>query len=188
MTRELPPAEARRSGGAWSRLPGLAAVLVALLLALPAGAQQGVRIAYVDMKRLLDNAPQLVEAQARLTREFQARNLRFESERLRLRDLEARQLSGSVTGEAAVALAAEVNSLRRSVERDETRAREELQKRLEEEIDRAFPRLSEAVADYAREQGYDLVLTAPVVYASGRIDITDAVVDRLRRDAARGER
>jgi outer membrane protein len=57
-----------------------------------------------------------------------------------------------------------------------------LRSRTEEEIDRAFPKISDAVAEYARAQGYDLVLSSPVVYASGRVDITDAVLDQLQND------
>jgi outer membrane protein len=158
-------------------------LVLAVLLAAPLAAQDGVRVGYVDMKRLIDNAPQLIEAQARLTREFQARNLRFEADKQRLAELEARQAAASSDDAAAALRAGEINALRRSVERNEQRMREQLATRLEEEIDLAFPRLSEAVADYAREQGYDLVVQSPVIYASGRIDITDAVLDRLRREA-----
>ena len=37
---------------------------------------------------------------------------------------------------------------------------------------------------YARENQLDLVVQAPVMYASAQIDITDAVLARLKRDAA----
>jgi outer membrane protein len=183
MSSAFLPPEARgrlHPDGAGIRLLLLLAILFAAGMA---GAQDGARVAYVDMKRLIDNAPQLVEAQARLTREFQARNLRFESEKQRLAELEARQAAATSDDAAAALRAGEINALRRSVERTEQGMREQLSARLEEEIDLAFPRLSEAVADYAREQGYDLVVQSPVIYASGRIDITDAVLDRLRRDA-----
>jgi len=52
---------------------------------------------------------------------------------------------------------------------------------VQQETDNAWPLIEEAVADYAREQGFDLVLPGPVLYASGRIDITDRVLDRLRQ-------
>ena len=187
MSSAIAPAGTCRGRRARRRpwLPSLA-LAVLLLAAAAAPAQDAARIAYVDMKRLLDNAPQLVEANARLTREFQARDQRVEADRRRLAELEARQRSA--TGSAATALAGEITTLRRSVERTEQRLREELQKRLDEELDLAFPRMSEAVADYAREQGYDLVVQSPVIYASGRIDITDAVLDRLRRDSVAGNR
>ena len=76
----------------------------------------------------------------------------------------------------------QADALRRSVERTRQRLREELRTRSEQEIDRTWPLINDAVADYAREQGYDLVVHSPVVYVSGRIDITDAVLERMRRD------
>lgn len=155
-------------------------LLAALWLALPAAAQDAPRIGYVDMQRLLERAPQVVDARARLTREFAARDVRLNADQQRLTDLETQQRAASSVDKPR--LDAEINALRRSVERTQQRLREELLTRTEEEIDRAFPRISETVAEYAREQGFDLVLSSPVVYASGRIDITDAVLDRLQRD------
>jgi outer membrane protein len=168
---------------------GLRRCALALLLALAALMAadlpaQAVRIGYVDTQRLLDNAPQVLDARARLAREFAARDLRLQGDEQRLADLEARQRATSdpAGSEAALRLAAEVTALRRSVERTRQRLRSELSARTEEEIDRAFPRINEAVAEFAREQGLDLVLSSPVIYASGRLDITDAVLDRMRRD------
>lgn len=156
-------------------------LLFALCLAsLPAAAQEAPRIGYVDMQRLLERAPQVVDARARLTREFAARDVRLNADQQRLTDLEAQQRAAGAAEQPRIE--AEINALRRSVERTQQRLREELSTRTEEEIDRAFPRISEAVAEYAREQGFDLVVSSPVVYASGRIDITDAVLDRLQRD------
>lgn len=175
-------------------LPGrwraAACLLLALAgwLALPVAAQAP-RIGYVDMQRLLDNAPQVIDARTRLTREFALRDQQLTGDEQRLATLEARQREATdVAGsEEAARLAAEINALRRSVERTRLRLREELRARTAEEVDRAFPRINETVAEYAREQGYDLVLSSPIVYASGRLDITDAVLDRLRRDFDNGQ-
>ncbi len=168
-----------------ARLRLCAALLSVGFLAIAgvAGAQSP-RIGYVDMQRLLDNAPQVIDARARLAHEFALRDQRLTADEQRLGELEARRrtdLAAAGTDEAQ-SLDAEINALRRSVERTRQRLREELQLRSAEEVDRAFPRINEAVADYAREQGYDLVLSSPVIYASGRLDITDAVLDRLRRE------
>lgn len=175
-----------RACGARSRLRQLALAVLLSLMGVIGGAAwaQDARIGYVDTQRLIDNAPQVLEARARLAREFAERDRRLQVDEQRLVDLEARQRSSNdpAGSEPALRLAAEVNALRRSVERTRQRLREELLARTEEEIDRAFPRINEAVAEFARDQGFDLVLASPVIYASGRLDITDAVLDRLRRD------
>ena len=46
--------------------------------------------------------------------------------------------------------------------------------------------INEAVVEFAREQGYDLIVPSPVVYASPKADITDRILDRLRRQSATG--
>ena len=40
------------------------------------------------------------------------------------------------------------------------------------------------MTDLATEEGFDLIVPSPVIFASGRIDITDRVLDRLKRDYA----
>ena len=185
MYRALSRPEAhgvRRGPGAW-----LAAAL--LLVAGGVGAQAP-RIGYVDMQRLLDNAPQVLDTRERLAREFAARDERLNADAQHLIDLEARQRAGTDAAGSAAALRldAEINALRRSLERTRQRLADELRTRTREEVDLAFPRINEAVAEFAREQGYDLVLASPVVYASGRLDITDAVLDHLRRDFERSSR
>ena len=138
------------------------------------------RVGYVDMKRLLDNAPQVLAANVALKKEFDARDAELRADETRLKAIDARLATGGVVDPDS--LQRQADALRRSVERTRQRLREELRTRSEQEIDRTWPLINDAVADYAREQGYDLVVHSPVVYVSGRIDITDAVLERMRRD------
>lgn len=167
------------------------ALLLALALALvPASGRaqaqtEGVRIAYVDMARLIDSAPQIVAGRARLTREFADADAALRTEQQRLAEME-RRLNASdppLAQADADALAVEAMALRRSIERSRQRLNEEFSSRVQQETDAVWPRIEEAVSGYAREHGYDLVVQGPVVYASGRIDITDRVLERLRQDA-----
>ncbi len=153
-----------------------------LTLAQSADAPRVGRIAYVDMQRLLDNAPQTVQARERLTREFAARDEALKGQLARLQQMETRQREQASTlpADEASRLAQEVDALRRSVERSRSRMSDELSQRLREESDKAWPLINEAVARYAREHDIDLVVPSPVVYVSARIDITDRVLDDLR--------
>ena len=102
------------------------------------------------------------------------------ADQARLAELDARVASGGA--DAPEALRRQADALRRSVERTRQRLRDELRTRSDEEVDKTWPLINDAVADYAREQGYDLVVPSPVVYVSGRIDITDDVIERMRRE------
>jgi len=183
-------ARASSAGGRRRRPRLLAALLAALLLvAAPVAAQQApVRIGYVDMQRLIDNAPQVAAARARLEREFADRNAVLDADAERLAAMEQRLATqGAVLPpEETTRLQREAEALRRSIERTRSRLQQELNQRVDQELARAWPAMEAAVADYAREAGYDLVLASPQLYASGRIDITDRVLDRLRQQARAG--
>lgn len=157
-----------------------------MVASMPAAAQDAARIAYVDMQRLIDSAPQVVQGRARLAREFAEADARLKLDQQRLDQMETalRAAPAPDPQDAPSAAAAAASALRRSIERSQQSLRDELTARVQQETDSAWPRIEEAVATYAREQGYDLVLQGPVLYASGRIDITDRVLDRLR--GARG--
>lgn len=174
------------------RRPALLAVLLAALVlpAPPALAQEAaVRIGYVDMQRLIDNAPQVAAARTRLEREFADRNALLDADATRLAAMEQRLLANgaALPGEETARLQREADALRRSIERTRSRLQQELNQRVDQELGRAWPAMEAAVAEYAREAGYDLVLASPQLYASGRIDITDRVLDRLRQQARAAE-
>jgi outer membrane protein len=162
-------------------------LLAALTLAGPATAQSPspppTRIGYVDMKRLLDNAPQVVAGRQKLEREFAARDAALKTDEKRAADLrQAREATPEAKADPAAQR--EIDALDRSIKRNRDALRAELKTRSDQELDRSWQEINNAVVEYARETGIDLVVPSPVVYANPRIDITDAVLERLRRDAA----
>lgn len=157
-----------------------------LLLALCGMVQaQATRVGFVDMKRLLDAAPQLQESRQKIEREFASRDGALKSEEARLAELERTYANESALAPKAVADAAarEIEALRKSIERTRKRLRDEVRVRSDQEVAKQWPIIEAAVLGHAREQNLDLVVR-DVMYASPRIDITDAVLARLRRDAA----
>ena len=71
------------------QLIGLLLGTCLIVLPLLAQAQNGPRIGYVDMKRLLDQAPQVQQAHDRLQEEFSSRDLALQKEQDRLDALRA---------------------------------------------------------------------------------------------------
>ncbi len=171
------------------RIARIACIIVALgSLVAPVGAQ-GTRVGYVDMKRLIDAAPQLQAGRALLEREFADRDAALRAEQQRLSELEARHRreAGVVDAATAEARAREIDALRRNLERTRTRLREDLNRRAQEEYKRRWDAMQDEVTAFARESGYDLIVESPVVYASPSIDVTDAILERLRREHSRGQ-
>ena len=174
----------RATGSMSGRCAGLAA-LFALLLTFGALAADPAKIGYVDMKRLLDNAPQMVESRARLEKEFAARDVQLKADEAKLAEYEKRYARDAaiLSKPEAEKLAAEIDALKRGTKRSRDQLREELSTRTQDELSKRWPEIYDTVLEYAREQGYDLVVQAPVLYASPSIDITEAVLERLRRQA-----
>lgn len=142
------------------------------------------RVGYVDMKRLLDNAPQVVAGRQKLEREFAARDRALRTDEARAGDLRARRDAAAAQSDTA-ALQREIDALERSIKRNRDGLRAELKTRSDQELDKSWREISDAVVEFAREQNFDLIVPSPVIYASPKVDVTEQILDRLRRQAAK---
>jgi len=153
-----------------------------------AGGLQGqeVRIGYVDMKRLLDNAPQVIAGRAELDIEFRPINDQLLADEETL--LEMEQSLAQATGlspDEVNARQREIRNLRRSIERRREDLADDLNYRRNRQIKELGEEIELAVQTVARREGYDLVLSSPVAYAAPTIDITDLVLEFLEMDYQR---
>lgn len=158
-----------------------AILLLGMATASYAQAQE-VRIGYVDMKRVLDNAPQVVAGRAQLDQEFRTRNNAIELDESRLALMESRLAQADMTSDDYRGLERDALELRRNVERRKEDLRDELSFRRTEEVQRLEEQINLAVQEIAERNGYDLIVASPVVYASPDLDITDLILDQLQAE------
>jgi outer membrane protein len=168
---------------AWPIAQLLLGACAALAFSTGAWAQTGGKIGYVDLKRLLDNAPQMSASKARLERDFTARDAALKADEAKLTASKQRyDRDGAIMSKAdAEALKREIDALDRSNKRTREDLRTELNTRAASERDRIWLEIQETVITYARSQGYDLLIPSPVIYFDPRIDVTDALIERLKR-------
>ncbi|MDT8437540.1 MAG: OmpH family outer membrane protein [Wenzhouxiangellaceae bacterium] len=160
-----------------------ALLLISMLLVSGVLTAQETRIGYVDMKRLLDNAPQVIEGRVTLDMEFRPVNDQLMSDEARLLDLEQELAASSgLSREQVAALQREIRNLDRSIERRREDLAEELNYRRNQQIKELGKEIELAVQTVARREGFDLVLSSPVAFASDRIDITAQVLEFLETD------
>jgi outer membrane protein len=145
----------------------------------PAAAQQ-LRIGYVDMKQVLDNAPQVLAGREKLDLEFRPRNETIEFQERQAQAMEDRLALGDLSEDAKVRLDRELREMRRNVARQKEDLRDELSFRRTEEVQRLEDQINQAVQAIARDSGYDLILSSPVIYADPSLDITQLILDQLR--------
>jgi outer membrane protein len=153
------------------------------MFAATVGAQQ-LRIGYVDMKQVLDNAPQVVAGRATLDKEFRARNDAIEMDEFRAGTLEARLLQADLSSDSKLALERELRELHRNVSRRKEDLRDELSFRRTEEVQRLEEEINVAVQEIALRNGFDLIISSPVVYANPDLNITDLILEQLEVEFA----
>ncbi len=158
-------------------------LIFGLLFAAAVGAQQ-LRIGYVDMKQVLDNAPQVLAGRAVLDKEFRARNDAIEMDEFRAETLEARLLQADLSSDNKLALERELRELHRNISRRKEDLRDELSFRRTEEVQRLEEEINVAVQEIALRNGFDLIISSPVVYASPDLDITDLILEQLEVEYA----
>lgn len=165
----------------------VAAVALSLALSGPAPAQTTpTRIAWVDTQRIIRESELFTVGRERLTDEFSARTQVLELEETRLRELELRRDReiASLTSQEAANIKLEIETLERSIQRRRNDMKQAMNRRINELSETIDQRIQEEIGAYAREQGFDLVLTDGVGFAHPRLDITDAVLQRVNAHAA----
>ena len=150
-----------------------------VLAAAPATAQQ-LRVGYVDMKQVLDNAPQVLAGREKLDIEFRPRNETIEFQERQVQTMEDRLQMGDMAEDDRTRLDRELREMRRNVNRQREDLRDELSFRRTEEVQKLEDQINLAVQEIARDNGYDLILSSPVVYADPSLNITQLILDQLR--------
>ena len=100
---------------------------------VPAHAQQ-IRVGYVNMKEVLDNAPQVISGRTKLDQEFRPRNDDIEAEEASVTSMEQRLQQGDISEEARARLEREIRDSRRGINRKKEDLRDELSFRRTEEV------------------------------------------------------
>ena len=154
-------------------------VLIFFMVVASQATAQSLRVGYVDMKRVLDNAPQVIAGREQLDLEFRPRNEAIEFQERQAKTMEERLQIGDISEDARVRLERDLRETRRTVNRQKEDLRDELSFRRTEEVQKLEGEINQAVQEIARNNGYDLILSSPVIYADPSLDITDQILQQL---------
>jgi outer membrane protein len=156
-------------------------LLVALVSVSPVQAQE-LRIGYVDTARVMEEAPQGVAVDERLRAEFSPREKDLLEKQTEIADLETEleEAGSDMTSARRRKLEREIRLRIAQYKYEEQEFREDRNLRRNEAIRGLQKIVYDAIVEIAESDGYDLVLTNGVSYASSRTDLTDAVIDKLK--------
>lgn len=155
---------------------------VAAFAALSTPVHAQVKIAFVNTARVLEQAPQAKAARERLQQEFSPRESGIVEMQRTLKGIQERlERDGATLSEAERSkLEREILSQQRELKRAQGEFSEDLNLRRNEEFGRLQQVAANAIVSIAREDGYDLVLEAGVIFASDKVDVTQKVISRLQ--------
>lgn len=160
-------------------------ILIVCLMALVySGARAADKIGYVDMNVLINNSPQILDANQSLTREFESQNNEISQQETDLQVLEEsiRQEGNFMTPDELAKLQERARILERQVRRAKEDLKDAITIRNSQLVDEVQNEIKRVVADYAKANGYDVILINAILYANERIDITDEILAQLRTE------
>jgi outer membrane protein len=154
----------------------------AAAFALPARGQETLRIGYVNIVKVIEQAPQGDSVLKKLEAEFGPRDKQLRALRDRIKKIEE-ELEKKPLGEKGaerVDAERELADLRRNLKRDSQEFREDYNVRRNEELSALQKIVYQAIVQVAKDEKYDLVMHEGAVYAADRVDITEKILNRLR--------
>lgn len=139
------------------------------------------KIGFVDVARVLEEAPQAEKAKKRLEKEFSPRDKHLLAQQKDIQKMEEKLArDAAVMGETeGRKLERDIISKKREAKRAQQEFSEDFNMRRNEELGKLQKRIFEAIKALAKEEQFDLLLTSGVIYANDQIDVTSRVQKKL---------
>ena len=139
------------------------------------------KIGYVQVDKILQEAPQTAESSKKLEKEFAPRSQELERMQKQIKDIETALDKDALTMSETDRKNKErdASNLKIDFQRKQRELREDINLRKNEELAALQDRINKAVTSVSEAEGYDLVVYGGVAYANKKIDITDKVLKSL---------
>lgn len=139
------------------------------------------KIGYVQVDKILQEAPQTSESGKKLEKEFSPRTQELERLQKQIKDIETSFDKDALTMSDADRKnkEREAANLKIEFQRKQRELREDVNLRKNEELGSLQERINKAVTAVSEAEGYDLVVYGGVAYANKKIDITEKVLKSL---------
>jgi outer membrane protein len=139
------------------------------------------KVGYVQVDKILQEAPQTAESGKKLEKEFSPRSQELDRMAKQIKDLESALDKDGLTITEADRRSKErdVQNIKTEFQRKQRELREDINLRKNEELGSLQDRINKAVQSVAKAENYDLVMYSGVAYAADKIDITDKVLKLL---------
>ena len=139
------------------------------------------KVGYVQVDKILQEAPQTSESGKKLEKEFSPRTQELDRMQKQIKDLQTSLDKDGLTMSESDRRNKErdLSNVNLEFQRKQRELREDVNLRKNEELSSLQDRINKAVTAVAEAEGYDLVVYSGVAYASKKVDITDKVLKSL---------
>jgi len=158
------------------------AAALAFLAPLALSAAEGYKVAFVEVPRLLQDAPQVAAVRENLKKEFARRDKDLVALQGEIKKIEEKlQRDGAILSDVETQrLERDLVGKQRKLKAAQNEFQEELSLRQNEELNKLRRQIAEVIIEVSKEDGLDLVLETGVVFASDRANVTEKVLERLK--------
>jgi outer membrane protein len=149
---------------------------------------QDIKIGVVNAAKVLEQAPQMETARKKLEKEFAPRDQELVELQKSIRNLEEKlSRDGDIMSEVEQRkMGRDIRSRKRELKRLQDEFNEDLNLKRNEAFDRIRRKVLDVVNAIGKKENFDLIVNDGVLYASERIDITNAVIKQLKSEHASG--
>ncbi len=139
-------------------------------------------IAVIDPTRIVEQSPQYEAARAQMKKEVSDREQKLAQQQKQLSELQQKleRDAALMSEEDLQRLQTNIRNRGRKIKYAQAEFREDFSLRKNELRTKLARQVEEVVAELAREENIDLILSESLVYVSKRIDISDKVITRLK--------
>jgi outer membrane protein len=160
-------------------------LLMFFLLAISSHAviAEDYKLGAVNAIRVLEQSPQADNARSVIEKEFAPRDKQLLAKQKDLKALEDRLVKdGAIMSETERSkLERDIINQKRDLKREQDEFREDFNFRRNEEFAKIQRDIVDAIQKVAKENNYDVVLSDGVIYASPKVDISDLVIEYLKK-------
>lgn len=148
-----------------------------------ASAEETLKIGAVQILKVLEQSPHYKAAGQALDKEFEPRSKTLIAEQKKIKSLEDKlSKDRAIMSEGEISkMERDILNKRRDLKRSQDEFREDINFRRNEELAKIQKLVLEAVQKVSKENGYDVVLSEGVIYASSKADMTQLVIDALNK-------
>ncbi|MEZ5540930.1 MAG: OmpH family outer membrane protein [Pseudomonadota bacterium] len=159
----------------------LALLSISALLLCSGAARAELKIGFVDLAKLSENAPQIISAQGKIDAEFSSREKELVALQRKISKMEEDLATNATVMSDSERSNKErdILSKRRDLKRSQDEFRDDLNIRKNEILKQVNVEIGNVIEKLAKDEHYDLIIAQGVMFASPQVDITDLILKKL---------